>query len=563
MSLSSFLLGKHHSNSNGNKDIDEDLDALLRPSVRLLLSHPLRCSTSLPKNVGTKRRRDVSSDAPPVPLKHKKSVNTRERPSLPSPSTTNPVTLHSKKAKKGKGDDANRPGLEEAYERKVRPRKQTATDPSRIGEQANGTSDSEGDASRLTHETVAAKKDRSNNNTSEQRDARTIFLGNVPTDVAKHKSALKDFKRYIISHVPGAKIESMRFRSVAFQRPTPAAPAPRVHSLERTAEWRATKSSDDVPAPRPRPGPGDKKRIAFIKHELHAEADAVTVYVVFAHAAGLAPDEAAKRAVAALDNTQYQGRTLRADSVGRAAGDPKRTVFVGSLDFASREEDLRVFFEGVVSAERGPRSAVAGDPDSDKDEDEDGMGDPNADGARPKTWVTRVRIVRDKDTQLGKGFAYVQFADRECVDEILALEPGKLKFAKRKLRVERCKVLPSSLNSRDPRAPPTPAPPSRNLRPSTKVTPPTVPKGNPDLGAQLAHLPKDERKAAKAVDPERVARRLAKKKARNALPVPQQRKERSRVRKIATEHKGAGAHAPQKKSRLRSARSITRRNTKK
>lgn len=151
--------------------------------------------------------------------------------------------------------------------------------------------------------------------------------------------------------------------------------------------------------------------------------------------------------------------------------------------------------------------------------------------------------------------------DRECVDEILALEPGKLKFAKRKLRVERCKVLPRSLNSRGPHTP-TPAP-SRSPRPSTKVAPTTVPKGNPNLGAQLAHLPKDERKAAKAVDPERVARRLAKKKARNALPVPQQRKERARVRKNATEHKGAGAHAPQKKSRLRSARSITRRNTKK
>ena len=34
MSLSSFLLEKRHS--KGNKDIDGDLDALLRSSVRLL-----------------------------------------------------------------------------------------------------------------------------------------------------------------------------------------------------------------------------------------------------------------------------------------------------------------------------------------------------------------------------------------------------------------------------------------------------------------------------------------------------------------------------------------------
>jgi len=200
----------------------------------------------------------------------------------------------------------------------------------------------------------------------------------------------------------------MRFRSVAFQRPTPATPAPRTHSLERTAEWRAAKG-DDVSTLQPRLGSGDKKRIAFIKHELHDDADTVTVYVVFAYGADLAPDEAAKSAIAALDNTQYMGHTLRADAITSGIGDPKRTVFVGSLDFASREEDLRVFFEGVVSAERGPRGVVAGDSDSD---DEGDAGDQSASRSKLKTWVTRVRIVRDKDSQLGKGFAYVQFAVR-------------------------------------------------------------------------------------------------------------------------------------------------------
>ncbi len=129
----------------------------------------------------------------------------------------------------------------------------------------------------------------------------------------------------------------------------------------------------------------------------------------FAYGADLAPDEAAKSAIAALDNTQYMGHTLRADAITSGIGDPKRTVFVGSLDFASREEDLRVFFEGVVSAERGPRGVVAGDSDSD---DEGDAGDQSASRSKLKTWVTRVRIVRDKDSQLGKGFAYVQFAVR-------------------------------------------------------------------------------------------------------------------------------------------------------
>jgi nucleolar protein 12 len=156
--------------------------------------------------------------------------------------------------------------------------------------------------------------------------------------------------------------------------------------------------------------------------------------------------------------------------------------------------------------------------------------------------------------------------DRECVDEILALEPGKLKFAKRKLRVERCKTLPGSLNGpyRPSAATTTTTSPSRGTRtPSTKRTPKDVPKGNPNLGAQLAHLSKGERKAAKAVDPERVARRLAKKKARNALRVPEQGKDRVRVRKNTSERKDAGAPTRQKKSRVRSEKSVEKRNTKK
>jgi nucleolar protein 12 len=64
--------------------------------------------------------------------------------------------------------------------------------------------------------------------------------------------------------------------------------------------------------------------------------------------------------------------------------DPKNSVFVGGLDYAAKEEDVRVFFEELVKKERGPA---------------EGSG----------SWVTGVRIVRDKETQLGKGFGYVHF----------------------------------------------------------------------------------------------------------------------------------------------------------
>ena len=76
-------------------------------------------------------------------------------------------------------------------------------------------------------------------------------------------------------------------------------------------------------------------------------------------------------------------------------------------------------------------------------------------------------------------------------------------------------------------------------------------------------MSKVDRKAAKTADPARVARRLAKKKARNTLQIPEQKGDRVRVRKPTAERKGAGAAVLQKKKRIRSEQSVARRNTKK
>jgi nucleolar protein 12 len=125
------------------------------------------------------------------------------------PSTNAPAS-HPKKTKEGKAhkvskrttkteeesdDEAH---VEEAYEHKVRLGKQVARGSLRDEEQLNDTSDSEGDASQLTHETVVkmAQRDRTRprhvhfvppDETKGQRDARTVFLGNVSMEVAKSK----------------------------------------------------------------------------------------------------------------------------------------------------------------------------------------------------------------------------------------------------------------------------------------------------------------------------------------------------------------------------------------
>lgn len=91
-------------------------------------------------------------------------------------------------------------------------------------------------------------------------------------------------------------------------------------------------------------------------------------------------------------------------------------MFVGNLSFDAQEEDLWNFFKD------------SGD-------------------------IENVRIIRDSKTNLGKGFAYVQFQDRASVD--VALRLHETKMGTRKLRVVRCKRLEgenSSTNGTGPRS---------------------------------------------------------------------------------------------------------------
>ena len=114
---------------------------------------------------------------------------------------------------------------------------------------------------------------------------------------------------------------------------------------------------------------------------------------------------------------------------------------------------------------------------------------------------------------------FFNLQDRSVVDELLSLESEKLKFAKRKLRLQRCKTLPGTTLLKSPASA---VPIADQVKQGTgagsrAIAMQNVPKGDPLLGDKLRALSKEERKAAKSADPNRVARRLAKKKARNAL----------------------------------------------
>jgi len=346
--------------------------------------------------------------------------------------------------------------------------------PTLSGEGSSADEDGD-DPNTLVHESLkkSAKKTKGlkakhvpQSETPELRDQRTIFVGNLPIEVASKTVCIpnsidcnafndtqplkKSLQRHILSFLPTAKIESIRFRSIPFQTPTAKLPesgdegenptsktatrpkkGPRTHEKERASAWRSKLDEEDEESVQKDDkkylNPAQKKKIAFINQEFHSTADTINAYIVFAHSPNVEgrsanlpplpptmdPYEAALSA-RACDGTLFMERMLRVDLVGKTkAGranqtsdsaekssleaDPRLSIFVGNLDFASKEEDLRIFFEGIITAERGP-SPVSREDSAERNESN-----------KPSTWVTRVRIVRDKDTQLGKGFAYVQF----------------------------------------------------------------------------------------------------------------------------------------------------------
>lgn len=90
----------------------------------------------------------------------------------------------------------------------------------------------------------------------------------------------------------------------------------------------------------------------------------------------------------------FQDHHLRVDSVAHPAPhDKKRSIFVGNLDFEEIEESLWKHFE------------PCGD-------------------------IEYVRIIRDSKTNMGKGFAYVQFKDLQSVNKALLLNEKPMKSQK-------------------------------------------------------------------------------------------------------------------------------------
>jgi nucleolar protein 12 len=256
------------------------------------------------------------------------------------------------------------------------------------------------------HESLA-KKDAS---TEAEKANRTVFLGNVSTSAIKSKSAkniLLDHLRAAVRELPEQKpahsVESIRFRSTAFVS-----------------------------------GAGPKKA-AFAKGELMDETTKSTnAYVVYS------TEVAAQKAAAKLNGTVVLDRHLRADSLVMPTRiDHRRCVFVGNLSFVDEETPDPKNDDG---SERRPKAKVPADA-------EEGLWRAFAKAGK----VESVRVIRDKETRIGKGFAYVQFFNENAVEAALLMNDKKFPpMLPRKLRVMRAKrtkekVMGRSNSSIDPR----------------------------------------------------------------------------------------------------------------
>ena len=157
----------------------------------------------------------------------------------------------------------------------------------------------------------------------------------------------------------------------------------------------------------------------------------------------------------------------------------------------------------------------------------------------------------------------------------MAVDRTKLKMNKRNIRIERCKNVTSSVISksstrataskRASNRDNTSRPGARNKGQVPGRGVPEIPKGDPTLGDRLRGLDKDERRAAKAADSSRQARRLAKKKARHALESAGLRTNKNNsAGAVLGNMKALGKHKVKTKvSRVRSAKSTAKRNMKK
>eukprot|EP01137_Pigoraptor_chileana_P004643 Opistho-2@46572 len=164
---------------------------------------------------------------------------------------------------------------------------------------------------------VDAKEERAHRDSKEddpERLQRTIFVGNLPVDTAKHPKA---FKKLAATYGP---VESVRFRSVALKSP----------------------------------GSTVNRKAGLLGGKLHPDRDSINGYVVF-------ETKEAATAALAMNGSVFNEKHLRVDNAGTPrVPDTTKSVFVGNLPFNAEDEQLYRLFStcGRVTSVRVIRDSA-------------------------------------------------------------------------------------------------------------------------------------------------------------------------------------------------------------
>ena len=219
-----------------------------------------------------------------------------------------------------------------------------------------------------------------------EKASRTVFLGNVSTDAIKSNTSRRTLMDHLESFFPNLpkehehRVVSLRFRSTAF-------------------------SDTSLP-----------KKASFVKKDLlDATTQSTNAYAEYD--CPLAAREAIKR----LNASVVLDRHLRVDGVAHPSKiDHRRCVFVGNLAFVNDDSNIKAIEEEQGHGRGQKKSKPPGDV-------EEGLWRQfKIAGA-----VESVRVIRDKTTRVGKGFAYVQFEVSQYIDfatsiRLIILEESKL-----------------------------------------------------------------------------------------------------------------------------------------
>lgn len=140
--------------------------------------------------------------------------------------------------------------------------------------------------------------------------------------------------------------------------------------------------------------PGMSRKDAFASgSHFHPNRDSFNAYIVF-------KDNNSVNSALSLHGTLFLGKHLRVDRCDeqKHSFNKKRTIFIGNLAFDVEDEELWRYFDACGR-------------------------------------IANLRVIRDRETNFGKGFAYVQFDTIEGLQASLAMN-GTI-FKERSLRISR------------------------------------------------------------------------------------------------------------------------------